>query len=218
MTDDTTAATDEPDDEDAAVMGAVTGADPLPVPDASPQPRSSLGWLPASPAVVALVGGFLPWFAPSGTGHGGRLDIPTAFCWQAGRIGFLAPLALVVIAVAILGPRHGWFAKAQPPRTFGRDGLLLIGAGVFAATVVLLTWILLPASYTFSGLTWDNLTAIGFDLRRNPQPGYFLTIVAAADAVGCGIVYWLVGRRESRAEPAEPAGIIDNHDGEDSGR
>ena len=56
--------------------------------------RGSLDWLPVSLAVPAVVGAVLPWFAPTGTGQGGGLQIAAAYCWQAGRIGFLAPLAL----------------------------------------------------------------------------------------------------------------------------
>ena len=179
---------------------------------------SALAWLPATFAVVALVGAALPWFAPTGTGRTGRLDIPEAHCWQAGRIGFLAPLILVVTALSIVGPRLGWFAKDQPARRLGRDGLLLIGAGIAAGAVLVLTWVLLPKSYTFSGLTWDNLAAAGFDMRRAPQPGYFLTIAAAADAVVCGVVYLLAARREASDADDDAAGIIDSHDGEDPGR
>jgi hypothetical protein len=182
------------------------------------RPGSALAWLPATFAVVALVGAALPWFAPTGTGRSGRLSIPEAHCWQAGRIGFLAPLILVVTALSIVGPRLGWFAKDQPARRPGRDGLLLAGAGVAAGVVLLLTWVLLPRSYSFSGLTWDNLAAAGFDMRRGPQPGYFLTIAAAADAVVCGVVYLLAARREASDGDDAAAGIIDSHDGEDSGR
>ena len=179
---------------------------------------SALAWLPATFAVVALVGAALPWFAPTGTGRGARLDIPEAYCWQAGRIGFLAPLVLVVVALLVVGPRLGWFAKNQPARRLRRDGLLLAGAGLAAGIVLALTWVLLPKSYTFSGLTWDALVGIGLDLRRGPQPGYFLTVAAAADAVVCGIVYLFAGRREASDRSDAEAGIIDSHDGEDPGR
>jgi hypothetical protein len=179
---------------------------------------STLAWLPVGFAVVALVGAALPWFAPAGTGHGAHLTIPDAHCWQAGRIGFLAPLVLVLVALSIVGPRLGWFGKDQPPRQLRRDGLLLAGAGVLAGAVLVVTWLLLPKSYTFSGLTWDNLVANGISMRRGPQPGYFLTIAAAADALVCGVIYLVAARREGSDKTDVPAGIIDSHDGEDSGR
>jgi hypothetical protein len=184
--------------------------------------RGSLDWLPVSLAVPALIGAVLPWFAPTGTGQGGGLQIAAAYCWQAGRIGFLAPLALVVAAVAVVGPRHGWFARGEP-RTYRHDGVLLIAAGVGAGVVLALTWWLLPKSYTFSaGLTWDSLVSLGYHIARNPQPGYFVTIAAAVDAIVCGVVYVVVARRQAAAEssdgPPAPAGKIDDHDGADPER
>lgn len=182
---------------------------------------AALGWLPAGPAVLALVGAALPWFAPTGQGrghNGGRLDIPQAFCWQAGRVGYLAPLLLVIVAVSILGPRHGWFGRAAPPRTFTRDGWLLVVVGLAAAAVLGLCWVLLPKSYSFGGLSWDSLVAVGYRLDRNPQPGFALSAAAALAAVVCGGVYLLAARREPRAAAPEAAGKIDHHDGEDPGR
>ena len=183
------------------------------------QREAALSWLPASAALVALVGVALPWFAPSGQGRHGRLDIPEAYCWQAGRVGYLAPLLLVIVAVSIVGPRHGWFGRTGPERTFTRDGWLLVVAGLTAGGVVGLTWVLLPKSYTFGiGLSWDSLVASGYRLSRHPQPGYFLTAAAALDAVVCGGIYLAAARREPRAADLEAAGKIDDHDGEDPGR
>ena len=179
--------TDPEPDEPAATVS----------PDAS---RGRLAWLPAAPGALALVAAVLPWFAPTGAGVGRvRLDIPRAFCWQAGRIGFLAPLVIVGVCVAVLGPRHGWFGKDQPPRTLRADGLLLAGAGVVAGAVLVATWYLLPASYTFSGLTWDTLVAAGYAMHRGPQPGFWIAVVAAVAALGSGIALVLIDRRTPRA-------------------
>jgi hypothetical protein len=182
----------------------------------------SLEWLPLTPAVPAVVGAALPWFSPTGAGEGGALAISPAYCWQAGRVGFLAPLVLVIAALAIVGPRHGWFARNEQ-RTYRHDGVVLATTGVGAGVILALTWWLLPRSYTFSaGLTWDSLVSLGYHISRNPQPGYFVTILAALDAVVCGIVYLLVARRRSAAEssddPSPPAGKLDKHDGTDTGR
>ena len=184
--------------------------------------RGSLDWLPATPAVLAVIGAALPWFAPTGAGQGGGLQIAAAYCWQAGRIGFLAPLALVLAAVAVVGPRHGWFARGVP-RTYRHDGVLLLTGGVGAGVVLVLTWWLLPKSYTFSaGLTWDSLVSLGYRIERNPQPGYLVTIAAAADAVVCGSVFLVVAKRRAAAESSDgshaPAGKIDEHDGADPER
>lgn len=175
----------------------------------------ALTWLPASPALVAAVGAAFPWFAPGGAGTGGRAQLPVAYCWAAGRIGFLAPLVLVLTGVAIVGRRQGWFGSNQQPPSYRRDGLALIAAGLFAGAILLATWLLLPRSYNISGLTWQNLVDRGVHLTRNPQPAYFLTIAAAADALGCGVVYCFYGRRESAGAGA---GKIDSHDGADPGR
>lgn len=189
-----------------------------PAPDRPPRLPAALTWLPASPAVVALIAAVLPWFAPAGYGHGQHIQAPEAFCWQAGRIGFLAPLAIVFVAVGILGPRHGWFARSAPPRTYRRDGVLLTAAGVVGGVVLVLTWVLVPRSYSFSGVTGADLPALGFSFARNAQPGFFLAVVAVADALGCGIVYLVAARRESAAGGDDAAGIIENHDGEEAGR
>lgn len=184
--------------------------------------RGSLDWLPATPGVLAAIGAALTWFAPTGAGQGGGLEIAAAYCWQAGRIGFLAPLVLVITAIAVVGPRHGWFARGEP-RTYRRDGVLLVASGVSAGAVLALTWWLLPKSYTFSeGLTWDTLVAAGYHIARNPQPGYFVTIVAAAAAFVCGVGYLVIAKRATRAEssdePSARAGKIDDHDGADPER
>lgn len=178
-------------------------------------PRA-LDRLPLAAALVAAVGAAFPWFAPAGAGAGGRrAQLAQAYCWQAGRIGFLAPLVVVMAVLAVVGRRHGWFGGNLPKRSYRRDGALLAATGILAGLILLATWLLLPRSYTISGLTWQNLADQGVRLRRNPQPAYFATIAAAAAAVGCGIVYHLAGRREAaRAD----AGKIDSHDGADPGR
>jgi hypothetical protein len=161
--------------------------------------RSALprvAWSAAVPAVLAVIGAVLPWFAPTGSGQL-AVRIPRAYCWQAGRIGFLAPVVLVGVAVVVLGPRLGWFAKDQPPRRLTRDGILLAAAGIVAAGVLALAWALLPASYTFpGGLSWQSLEQAGFDMQRGPQPGFVLSLVAAASAIVCGAVLVLEGRHE----------------------
>lgn len=180
--------------------------------------RRVLGWLPAGPAVVAVIGAVLPWFAPTGSGQGGGLSIAAAYCWQAGRIGFLAPVIIVLTAVTVVGARQGWFGKDRP-HTLGRDAIVLSASGLGAGAIVALTWFLLPNSYSFpAGLTWDSLTGLGYRITRNPQPGYFLTIAAAAAAIGCGIGYLMVARREPSDSSSVTAGKIDNHDGEDPER
>lgn len=184
--------------------------------------RGSLDWLPATPAVLAALGAALAWFAPTGAGQGGGLQIAPAYCWQAGRIGFLAPVVLVLTAISVVGPRHGWFARGQV-RTYRHDGVLLLAGGVGAGAVLALTWWLLPKSYTFSaGLTWDSLVSLGYHISRNPQPGYFVTIAAAVAAIVCGIGYLVVAKRaapaESSDDPTTPAGKIDDHDGADPER
>jgi hypothetical protein len=166
--------------------------------------QSRIAWLLAAPAVLAAFGAVLPWFAPSGTRGGVRaVEIPRAYCVQAGHVGFLAPLLLIVAGVSLLGPRlrrtgarpGGDGASVRP---LAVDGLILLGCGVAAAIVLVLTWYLLPSSYTFTGgLSWDALERAGFDLRRGPRAGYFLTVAAAVLAIGCGAALVLAGRRNT---------------------
>jgi hypothetical protein len=158
--------------------------------------QSRIAWLLAVPAVLAALGAVLPWFAPSGTRNGVRaVDIPEAYCVQAGHVGFLAPLLLIVAGVALLGPR---LRRTDPPvRPLETDGWIMLGSGVAAVILLVVTWYLLPSSYTFTGgLSWDALERAGFELRRGPQVGYFVTIAAALLAIGCGATLVLVGRRE----------------------
>lgn len=163
-------------------------------PPNEPKPRlPRVAWLAAAPAILALVGALLPWFAPTGTG----VSIPVAHSWQAGRIGFLAPLAIVGGGIAVLGPRLGLFSKGQPVRPLGRDGMAVLLSGALAAVVIVLAWFLLPASYTFSGgVSWDQLASAGHNLKREPQFGYFISIAAAVLAIGCGAALLVAGRRE----------------------
>lgn len=94
--------------------------------------------------------------------------IPKAYCLQAGRIGFLAPLALLLGAVAILGPRLGRSSRGRPLRRVDTDGYLLGGLGIAAGLVLAAAWYFLPASYTFSGgIGWDGLRTLGYVLRKN---------------------------------------------------
>jgi hypothetical protein len=151
-----------------------------------------VAWFVAVPGVAALVSAVLPWFAPTGRG----VSIPKAFCLQAGRIGFLAPLAIIVAAVVVLGPRVGMFGKAQPTRRLDTDGLIIGGAGVAAAVMLGLTWLLLPNSYSFTGTTWDRLNAAGHQLTRGPQAGYLIGIAAAVLAIICGVLLLVAGRRD----------------------
>jgi hypothetical protein len=161
-----------------------------PVTEAQRLPRAA--WLAAVPGVAALLSAVLPWFAPTGRG----VSIPKAFCLQAGRIGFLAPLAIIVAVVMVLGPRVGIFGKGQPTRRLDTDGLIIGGAGVAAAVVLGLTWLLLPNSYSFTGTTWDRLNALGHQLTRGPQVGYFIGIAAAVLAIVCGVLLLVAGRRD----------------------
>ncbi len=149
-------------------------------------------WLAAVPGVVGLVGAVLPWFAPTGRG----VAIPKAYCLQAGRVGFLGPLVLIVAAVIVVGPRLGWFGSGQPTRRLDTDGLIVGGAGVAAAVVLGLAWVLLPSSYSFTGTTWDRLNAAGHHLTRGPQVGYLISIAAAALAILCGVLLLVAGRRD----------------------
>jgi hypothetical protein len=187
------AAPPEPEAAPAAKHAApppAKAATAAPATEARRLPRAA--WLAAVPAVAALVSAVLPWFAPTGRG----VSIPKAYCLQAGRVGFLAPLAIIVAAVVVLGPRVGIFGKGQPTRRLDTDGLIIGGAGVAAAVVLGLTWLLLPTSYTFPGKTWDQLNAEGAHLSRAPQAGYLISIAAAALAIVCGVLLLVAGRRD----------------------
>lgn len=160
--------------------------------------RPRIVWLAVPPAIVALMGGVLPWFAPTGRKGGSTaVDIPAAHSWQAGRIGFLAPLAVIGVAICVLGPRLAPSDDTAPPRPLGRDGMAFVIAGIAALAVLGIAWYFLPASYQFSdGRTWATLQHDGVTMRRGPQPGYFLTIAAALVAMGCGTALVVAGRRE----------------------
>jgi hypothetical protein len=160
--------------------------------------RPRVVWLAVPPAIIALVGGLLPWFAPTGTKGGSTaVDIPAAYSWQSGRIGFLAPLTVIGVAICVLGPRLAPSGESTPARPLGRDGMAFVIGGIAALAVLGIAWYFLPASYLFSdGRTWTTLQHEGITMRRGPQPGYFVTIAAAVAAIGCGAALVVAGRRE----------------------
>lgn len=153
-------------------------------------PAFVLGTVFAS--VLALVGGILPWFHPKadGTAIPGADEIHV---WQAGKIGLVGPILLIVVGVLwikeYLSPSAD--AEAKP-----KLALMTLGAGALGLVAVVFAWFMSTKQYK----DWDENAAaakeLGISLTRGPQAGFWLTVVASLIALGIGAYATLTMRKK----------------------
>jgi hypothetical protein len=158
-----------------------------------------------------VIGAFTPWFTPEASARGRTIDAEISlYSWKDGKVGLIAPIVLVVIAISVIGllsgKRRGRLAgAADPVKAAGKYAVI---AGAVSAVCLVIAWFLVTSRYTFNGLSWDELdkrlAALGGSLSRGPQIGYFLTIAAAALAIIGGVLMMTVSKEKASADSPTP--------------
>lgn len=174
-------------------------------------------WLVPAAAALAVVGTVFPWFRPHVRVGSASRDYDGLYSVRDGKIGLLAPIVLVVVAVMVVGLLRGrargrLAGSVDPVRTVAKYA---IGAGAASLVCVLIAWFLVSSQYRFTDsagatISWDGyaarLASVGGSLSRGPQPGYWLTVAAAALAVvGGALMLAQAGPVEHRPVPAPPS-------------
>ena len=156
-----------------------------------------LAWLVPLAALLAVIGLFTPWFSPQGTFHGQAVlhaegDL---YSWKDGRIGLVAPIALVIAAVAVMSLLRGksvsrFEQSRHAPVVAAARSVMIVGAVSLVAVVI--AWFLVPGQFddvpADAGGSWDGAERMGIDMSRGPQLGYWLTVVAALLAIVAGVL------------------------------
>jgi hypothetical protein len=110
-------------------------------------------------ALVALICLFLPWYGWSGNGYSVSVG---AF---SSGYGWLGAVLIIAAGVYLTMLRSG----SNMPKTAYGPGVLVLGASVIGAVIVILRWITLPrGSYGGSGLSF----------HYGPSFGLILTLIA----------------------------------------
>jgi hypothetical protein len=174
--------------------GSVPPPPPPPWLPRAPVAVPSLAWLIPAAAVLAVIGAVTPWFRPQGTFGGQTQQFANFYSWRDGRIGLLAPLALVALSISVVnlmrgGTRSRFASAPNPVRTLGTYAAI---AGAASAGSLVLGWVLLPSQYHVRvnglALSWNGLRLLGVEVSRSPQLGFYLTAAAAALAVVGGLL------------------------------
>jgi uncharacterized YccA/Bax inhibitor family protein len=165
----------------------------------------TVAWLIPAAALVAVVGGVLPWFKPIGYVHGSHHEIGVqAHAWQAGAVGAIGPILLVVLGGLVL--RRFLSSKPAKPgkNPVRRSGLIAI---LFALVTIALQGaargLVLNGTVTLNGQSIkleDLAGALGYTaISRGTQLGFWLTTVAAVLVLTAGVAMMIVGKKSSPA-------------------
>ncbi|MEP7020309.1 MAG: hypothetical protein ABI808_06635, partial [Pseudonocardiales bacterium] len=179
-----------------------------------------VAWLVPLAALLALIGVFTPWFKAKATATGNGRTIHHTFdglySFKDGKIGLLAPILLVVIAIGVIGLILGRTparlnSAAHPVASAGKASII---AGGVSLVCVIIAWFLVKSQYKFTEggrkYGWDEYikafkdAGAKLELSRGPQIGYFLTIAAGVLAIVAGILM-ILAARSSSATPAPSA-------------
>jgi hypothetical protein len=183
-------------------------------PSPNPGPAAAVApvaWLVPVAAVLALIGAFTPWFKAKATAsaHGQSIhhSFDGLYSFRDGKIGLLAPILLVAVAVGVVGlllgrtPARFSGGGAHPVASAGK-ATVVVGVASLISTIV--AWFFVKSQYTFKeggrDYSWDDYiklakaAGVKLELSRGPQVGYFLTIAAGVVAVVGGVLMILAVR------------------------
>lgn len=210
----------------------MTATPPPPPPTSSGEVQEKapvVAWLIPLAGLLAVIGVFTPWFkpevsatAPNGPSRTVSVD-DALYSWKDGKIGLIAPIILVILAIGVIGMLTGrkvsrFERGSNGPVVNAARGAIIAGAVSIVATVI--AWFLLPSQYSFvdggKKYSWDDyidaLKGVGLkdvSIGHGPQIGYWLTAVAGALAIVGGVLM-LVMRQKPQAVAgsfaAPPAG------------
>jgi hypothetical protein len=187
--------------------------------DTQPAKAPIVSWLVPLAALLAVIGVFTPWFRPKATAGGHSESTTNAlYSFEDGKIGLLAPILLVALAIGVVGllvgktPARFSKGSAHPVASAGKAALIV---GAVSLVCAVIGWFLVKSQYKFPGpngtnLSWDDFikaakdAGINIELSRGPQIGYFLTIAAALLAIVAGVLMILAARTASA--PSAPSG------------
>lgn len=177
-----------------------------PVPKAPP-----IAWLIPLAALLAVIGAFTPWFKPHGQIGRYSQDFDALYSFKDGKIGLIAPIALVVLALSVIGLLQGKVrgrlaGSTDPVRSMAKYA---IGVGVVSLVCLLIAWFLVTTQYKFTvggqEYSWNDfeskLKTAGGTLGRGPQIGYWLTLVGALLAIVAGVVMLVQAKSSTPAQP-----------------
>lgn len=176
-----------------------------------------VAWLLPLAAVLAVIGVFTPWFRPHGEAGGASKDFDSLYSFKDGKVGLIAPIVLVVIAIMAIGLLRGKVrgrlaGAGDPVRTLAKYAVI---AGVVSAVCLVIAWVLVSSQYKFSlngsELSWNDfesrLKAVGGSLSRGPQIGYWLTAAAAVLAIVAGVVMMLQTKSDKSGPQVAPTSL-----------
>jgi hypothetical protein len=177
-------------------------AEPTPTPAGAGKPPAA-AWLVPLAAVVAIIGGVLPWFKPIGYVNGthGSLGV-TAHAWQGGAVGVIGPVLLVIVGIVVLLRLVGRKPAAPGKNPVRRWGLIaLLFALATLGLQLAARGLILHATATVNGksLALDKLAALegATAYSRGTQIGFWITTAAAVLALIGGVIMMVSSKKAS---------------------
>jgi hypothetical protein len=203
----------------AGPQGAPFGPPGSPVPPPPPgtvpvAKAPPVAWLIPLAALLSVIGLFTPWFTPHADKGGQTVKFDSLYSFKDGKIGLVAPIALVVLAITVIGLLRGRVrgrlaGSSDPVHSTGKYS---IGVGVVALVCLVIAWFLVTTQYKFTlagtEYSWSDfeskLKAAGATLSRGPGIGFWLTLAGGILAVIAGIVLLVQAKSTAPAPPPAP--------------
>jgi uncharacterized membrane protein len=130
-----------------------------------------------------------------------------------GKIGIVAPIVLVVLAVMTVGlfrgkPRGRLASATDPVRTVAKYAIVI---GAVCVVCLVIAWFFVSTQYRFGAMSWNDfesrLKAVGGSLSRGPQIGYWVTAAAALVAIVGGVLMLLQTKSDQSGPQLAPTSL-----------
>lgn len=196
---------------------------PAPAPVAQHVTVPPLAWLVPLAALLAVIGAFTPWFRPELHKDGRSAAVDNAlYSWKDGKIGLVAPILLVILAIGVAGllvgrtPARFTRGGAHPVASAGKAAIV---AGVISVVCMIIAWFLVIGQYEITDPTTGSKTSlksfassVGATTSQGPQVGYWLTGAGAVLAIVAGVLMIAAARKATgtagfQAGPPAPPGV-----------